>query len=288
VLIHGETGVGKEGVARLVHRASKRKGPFIAVNCATLLGETATATLFGHEKGAFTGALEKRRGVFGEAEGGTVFLDEIGDLPLEVQPRLLRALEQREVTPLGSARPQKIDVQLAAATHADLAKFVALGRFRADLHARLSTWIIELPPLRQRRDDILKLARAFAGVTAQEPLFEASAAEALILYSFPYNVRELKQIVTKLVITSRPPYSQEALAMALSPTQTGIDTSALEDTQPGTAPRLRRGARPSRDELLSVLERCGWNVAAAARELERDRKQVYRWAAMHGIELKDE
>jgi transcriptional regulator with GAF, ATPase, and Fis domain len=287
VLILGETGTGKEGVARLVHRASGRKGPFIAINCATLAGETATATLFGHERGAFTGAVDKRRGVFGEAEGGTLFLDEIGDLPLEVQPRLLRALEQREVTPLGSARPQRVDVQLVAATHADLRSFAAQGRFRPDLHARLSTWVVELPPLRARREDILRLARSFSGAAPGDALFEAEAAEALLLHPFPYNVRELRQVVTKLAIQAQRPFTLEAVRAALSATSPA-DTAALDDTMPGTAPRVRRGARPSREELLAALERCEWNVAAVARELERDRKQIYRWAALHGITLKDE
>ncbi|MCA9515688.1 MAG: sigma 54-interacting transcriptional regulator [Myxococcales bacterium] len=298
LLLLGETGTGKEGLARYAHAQSGRSGPFIAVNCAALGGEMATATLFGHERGAFTGATASRRGLFREAEGGTLFLDEIGDLPLDVQPRLLRALEQLEVTPVGAARPTKVDVRVVAATNADLSEAVAAGTFRADLLARLSAWPVELAPLRERREDILRLARHFAGrkpadVPFGDPMFDADAAEVLLLFEWPFNIRELRQTVTWMMAHGRPPYSiarvpqrvvDGAVRRPPSPTDgvPGTQTAPLKVALP-----RRRRVRPSRNELLAALSEHDFNISAVARAFERDRKQIYRWVTHYGIPISD-
>ncbi|MCC6622772.1 MAG: sigma 54-interacting transcriptional regulator [Deltaproteobacteria bacterium] len=303
VLVLGPTGSGKEGVARLVHEASGRRGPWLAVNCATLGGETATAALFGHERGAFTGAAAARRGCFREAERGTLFLDEIGDLPLDVQPRLLRALEQKEVVPLGASRPVQVDVRLVAATNADLSAKILDHRFRADLYARLASWIIEVPSLASRREDVLRLARHFAGrspgragALTDVPLFGVELAERLLLHAWPYNVRELRQLVLALRVAGEPPWDEADLpagfgAATVATSGPAPNDPALEDTAPGGAaarrrPRMR--ARPERDELVRALERHGYNVSAVARELGRDRKQIYRWAELYAIALHED
>ena len=301
VLIIGPTGAGKEGVARLVHDASGRRGPFLAANCATLGGEMATATLFGHERGAFTGAAVARKGLFREAEGGTLFLDEIGELPAEIQPRLLRALEQGEITPVGASRPLEVDVRVVAATNALLATRAEHGTFRADLYARLAGWIIELPPLAARREDVLRLARHFAGLPPQPPieatpLFEPDLAEALVLHDWPYNVRELRQLMARLTLVATPPFALGDLPEPLHGPAATARTAPLSPptaererpAAPPETPRLGAGQRPSKEELVSALAAHDGNVAAVGRFFGRDRKQVYRWALHFGITLVEE
>jgi DNA-binding NtrC family response regulator len=201
VLILGETGTGKELFAQAIHESSPRAGkPFVAVNCGAISKELANAELFGHEKGAFTGADKARPGHFKEAHGGTLFLDEVGDLPLDSQVRLLRALQSKEITPVGSSKVQKVDVRVIAATHRDLAADVAAGRFREDLFHRLAVGILRLPPLREREDDILLLADQFmAEINRDAPShpevqhkeLSESARKILTSHAWPGNVREL-------------------------------------------------------------------------------------------------
>lgn len=201
VLILGETGTGKELFAQAIHESSPRAGkPFVAVNCGAISKELANAELFGHEKGAFTGADKARPGHFKEAHGGTLFLDEVGDLPLDSQVRLLRALQSKEITPVGSSKVQKVDVRVMAATHRDLAADVAAGRFREDLFHRLAVGILRLPPLREREDDILLLADQFmAEINRDAPShpevqhkdLSESARKVLTSHAWPGNVREL-------------------------------------------------------------------------------------------------
>jgi len=281
VLVLGETGSGKEGIARLVHEASARRGPFIAVNCAALGGDTATAALFGHERGAFTGATGARKGFFAEAEHGTLFLDEIGELSPDAQPRLLRALEQKEIVPVGASRPSHIDVRIVAATNADLGAKIKAGQFRADLHARLAVWIVEVPPLARRRDDVLRLARHFAGRSPrgrsafdETPLFEVELAERLVLHGWPYTVRELRQLVLALRVAGIPPWGLEPLPAGFGEAVGQGTEPALEDTVPQQTRRTRTAARPERDELLRALESQAFNVSAVARMFGRDRKQI--------------
>ena len=205
MLIRGESGSGKEVAARAVHALSPRVDePFVPVNCGAISPELAEAELFGHERGAFTGAIASSPGAFGAANGGTLFLDEIGDLPLPLQVKLLRALEAGEVKPVGSPRPRRIDVRIVCATHRDLKKLVRAGAFREDLYYRLAGITVELPPLRDRKDDIIPLAEHFL---AQESFgvdgrFSADARARLVAHRWPGNARELRHVVQLAVVLS--------------------------------------------------------------------------------------
>jgi transcriptional regulator with GAF, ATPase, and Fis domain len=208
VLLTGETGTGKEKVAQTLHHLSPRRDrPFIKVNCGALPGALIESELFGHVKGAFTGAAAPRKGRFELADGGTLFLDEIGELPLDLQPRLLRVLQEREIDPVGSERPRKVDVRLIAATNRDLDALVAEGRFRADLFYRLSVFPIHLPPLRERLEDIRALAEGFLERFARQnkrpPVRLGKAAlNRLQTYPWPGNVRELFNVLERAAILS--------------------------------------------------------------------------------------
>ena len=200
ILITGETGTGKELVARHIHEKSRRSGPFIAVNCGALTESLADAELFGHEKGAFTGAMSARAGWFEAANGGTLFLDEVGDLPQSLQVKLLRVLQEREVVRLGSRRAIPIDVRLVAATNVDLEKAVASGHFRMDLYYRLNVVRLDLLPLRERQGDILPLAEHFAQLYGDRMhigrvTLTDDAESALLAYGWPGNIRELENVM---------------------------------------------------------------------------------------------
>ena len=213
VLILGETGTGKELFAEAIHAASDRAAkPFIAVNCGAIAPDLAGSELFGHKKGAFTGAITDRKGHFQEADGGMLFLDEVGDLPLDSQVRLLRALQAKEVTPLGASNPVKVDVRIIAATHRDLAADVATGRFREDLFHRLAVGILRLPPLRDREGDVGLLTDRFleqinadarGRPEAQEKKLSQGAKNVLLSYAWPGNVRELYHTLLRAAIWSR-------------------------------------------------------------------------------------
>ena len=204
VLVIGESGTGKEFFPQIIHSYSPRKhAKYIAVNCGAIPEGTIDSELFGHEKGSFTGAVASRKGYFEEADGGTIFLDEVAELPLTTQARLLRVLERGEFLKVGSSTVQKTNIRVAAATNVDLLKAVSEGRFREDLYYRLSTVQINIPPLRERGDDILLLARKFASDFAERyrtsPVtFERSGQEALMHYSWPGNVRQLKNVVEQI------------------------------------------------------------------------------------------
>jgi transcriptional regulator with GAF, ATPase, and Fis domain len=208
VLITGETGTGKEKVAQTLHHLSpRREKPFIKVNCSALPATLIESELFGHVKGAFSGAATARKGRFELADGGTLFLDEIGDLPLELQPKILRAIQEKEIDPLGSEKPRKVDVRLVAATHTDLPTAIAEGRFRQDLFYRLSVFPIHLPPLQERPEDIATLAAAFLDRFAREnrrqPIhLPESVREQLEAYAWPGNVRELQNVLERAAILS--------------------------------------------------------------------------------------
>ena len=200
VLVTGETGTGKELIARHIHACSGRDGPFVAVNCGAFSETLIDAELFGHEAGAFTGATHARAGWFEAANGGTLFLDEIGDLPMSLQVKLLRVLQERQVVRLGSRRPVALDVRLVAATNIDLARAVVAQHFRADLYYRLSVAGVRLPSLHERQADILPLARHFIGVhctrlALRMPELTDEAGEALRAYSWPGNIRELENVI---------------------------------------------------------------------------------------------
>jgi sigma-54-specific transcriptional regulator len=205
VLIIGATGTGKELVARQVHERSRRRGPFVAVNCGAFNETLVEAELFGHDAGAFTGAQRAKPGWFEAAEGGTLFLDEIGELPLAQQVKLLRVLQERQVVRVGSRQAIDIDVRLVAATNVDLSQAAEAGEFRRDLWYRLNTVTLNLPPLRQRRDEILPLARHFAGVYAARlsrpvPQLSEEAEHALLAHEWPGNIRELENVIHQALL----------------------------------------------------------------------------------------
>lgn len=206
VLVTGESGVGKESFPQIIHQFSRRKhGPYIAVNCGAIPEGTIDSELFGHEKGAFTGAISDRNGYFAEANGGTIFLDEVGELPLSTQARLLRVLESGEYIKVGSSKVQKTDVRIVAATNVDFATAIAEGRFREDLYYRLNTVPIKVPPLRERSDDIALLFRKFASDFAEKYRMPAiqlteDARRLLVSYSWPGNIRQLKNITEQISI----------------------------------------------------------------------------------------
>jgi PAS domain S-box-containing protein len=265
VLILGETGTGKELFARALHAASGRRGkPLVPVNCAAIPGALIESEFFGHERGAFTGATGKRDGRFTLADGGTIFLDEVGELPIELQGKLLRVLQEGEFEPVGSSRTRKVDVRVVTATNRDLFRSVSEGKFREDLYYRLSTFPITLPPLRERGDDIVLLAeefaRHFAGRMGRriEPLSPAMVAR-LKAYSWPGNVRELRNVIERAVITSRE--GRLNLDRALpgpSPSEAAQAGWGTDAAQVLTADDL---TRIERDNLQRALERSGWQVA---------------------------
>jgi len=229
VLIQGESGTGKELVARALHNLSKRaKAPMISVNCAAIPETLIESELFGHEKGAFTGASAGRAGLVEAADGGTLFLDEIGELPLEAQARLLRVLQEGEIRRVGSTQSQKVDVRLVAATHRDLKSLAKLGEFREDLYYRLHVIALKLPPLRERGNDIVEIAKAFlarqsARMGGDAMYFSREAEQAIRLYSWPGNVRELENAIERAAILSESPeISAELLGI-------DIELSELDD-----------------------------------------------------------
>ena len=219
----GESGTGKELVARALHFGSSRaKGPFIPVNCVAIPEELAESMLFGHVRGAFTGATMDRKGYFELAHGGTLFLDEIGDMPVTLQAKLLRVLEDGCVTPLGSSRERKVDVRVVAATNANFAAQIDAGAFRQDLYFRLAQYVVLVPPLRDRREDIPLLAHHFLRLFAGEmgmptPAMDAESLRLLAAHPFPGNVRELKNVIERALIESGGLHVQGPSIMAARP-----------------------------------------------------------------------
>jgi len=258
ILITGETGTGKELIARAVHRASPRRGrPLIPVNCAAIPENLLETELFGHIKGAFTGATNARVGRFMSAHEGTIFLDEIGDLPLAAQAKLLRVLEERVVSPVGSDTEVAVDVRIIAATHRNLAEMVEQGKFRADLYFRLAVVPIHLPALRDRPDDILTIANLCI-VRARERLgrnvegLDASARTALCTYHWPGNVRELAHVIERAVLLARKPMLSHA-DIPLPHTRSRFARSA-DESGPFVLPSLSKELGDSSLDLRSALE----------------------------------
>jgi formate hydrogenlyase transcriptional activator len=262
VLITGETGTGKELIARAVHRLSQRRDrTFVKLNCAAIPTGLLESELFGHEKGAFTGAVERRVGRFELADGGTLFLDEVGDIPAELQPKLLRVLQEQEFERLGSGRTIKVNVRLVAATHRDLAQLAAGGAFRPDLYYRLHVFPIRLPPLRERRDDVPALVRHFVAVFARRlgkviDTVTAETMSALRRYDWPGNIRELEHLIERAVILSSGPELRVPLGELTA-------TAPRRDPPGGTLQDAER------ELIRRTLAQCGWVVGgphgAAAR-----------------------
>ncbi len=286
VLIHGENGSGKELVARAIHTLSARsQRPFVEVNCAAIPEELIESELFGHERGAFTGALSRRRGRFELADGGTLFLDEIGDMSLKTQAKVLRALEEQAFERVGGRETIKVDVRVIAASNRDLAALIAAGRFREDLYYRLNVIPIEVPPLRERREDIPLLIDHFIRVFCAEngKRVKTVSAEALayfLAYEWPGNVRELRNMVERLVIMARRDViGADDLPAPLRP---------KEPAPAGTGPDGQRSLREARDNferayILAELRANDWNMTRTAERLGIERSHLYRKIKAYGI-----
>jgi DNA-binding NtrC family response regulator len=278
ILIEGETGTGKERVARALHLASGRKGRFVAVNCAAIPRTLLESELFGAEKGAFTGATARRMGRFEQAQGGTLLLDEIGDLPIDLQAKLLRVLEEREVMRLGGGRPVAVDVRVLAATHRDLRKAAQEGGFREDLYYRLAVFPLRIPPLRDRPEDLIPLLRAFAADLRGpqcELTISREAESALRAHRWPGNVRELRNFAERLHLLSDPgPLTLDAGAVAFLASAPAKAPGTIAGL--GTLSYRELCEEAERGILREALERSQGNVAAAARLLKVDRGNLYR------------
>jgi formate hydrogenlyase transcriptional activator len=263
VLIQGETGTGKELIAKAIHAESNRRsGPFVTVNCAAMPGGLLESELFGHERGAFTGALTQTTGRFQRADGGTLFLDEIGDLPIELQPKLLRVLQEQEFERLGSTRTIRVNVRVVAATNQDLARMVQDRRFRADLYYRLNVFPIALPPLRERSEDIPLLVQHFVRKFARRLGREISyipneVMEVLRLHEWPGNIRELQNVIERATI------------MCSGPEFRLPSDEVRQMVKPETPSAIRTLADAEREHILHVLRQVRWVIGgrdgAAAR-----------------------
>ncbi len=285
VLITGESGTGKELVASAIHESSRRAGkPFVAVNSAAIPRELIESEMFGHERGAFTGAVARRLGRFELADGGTLFLDEVGDLQLDAQAKLLRVLESGEVLRVGGTTPHKVDVRVIAATHRSLESAITEGTFRQDLYFRLNLFPIHLPPLRERLEDLPHLVTHLAARVRphRPPRFTPDALGALSAYRWPGNVRELANVVERLAILGGEEIGGEAIR--------GVLPTA--PARPAAAPASGLPARPlsqalddyERELIATAIHQAGGNVAEAARLLRTDRPNLYRRMRRLGLE----
>ncbi|MFN8543277.1 MAG: sigma-54 dependent transcriptional regulator [Candidatus Binatia bacterium] len=275
VLLSGESGTGKELVARTIHqRGPAHDRPFLAINCAGLSETLLDSQLFGHRRGAFTGAVADHDGVFRAAEGGTLFLDEVGEIPLSLQPKFLRAVQEREVTPLGASRPVPINVRLIAATNRDLEEEVRDGRFRSDLFYRLNVVRIALPPLRDRPEDLEPLVAHFIGRFSETyqvapKRVTAEAMVALRTHHWPGNVRELENAIERAFAVS----SADTIALADLPANLGGETIRPGHRPAGSLPTL---AEAEHELVAAALRQSGGNKNEAARILGIDRQRLYR------------
>lgn len=276
ILLLGESGTGKEVLARWIHEQSGVTGQFIPVNCAAIPKDLIAAELFGHTRGAFSGATTARQGLFMAAAGGSLFLDEVADLPLEVQPALLRALQEKRIRPVGAERELDCSARIIAATHIDLAAACAAGRFRHDLYARLSGFTFNLPPLRARRREILPL---FAELCRRPVELEPSAAEALLLRSYTGNIRELSALATGFDVL-RPGDSTLGVGYLAARHPAMVEfLKARESVFPPASKRTPAAPR----QLMSLLNEHTWNISAVAQALGCSRVQVYRWIKAYGL-----
>lgn len=297
VLIEGETGVGKEVVARRLHLKSDRYDqPLVQINCAALPETLAEAELFGHTRGAFTGASEARSGRFELADGGTLFLDEIGELPLALQAKMLRALQEGEIQRMGSDTPIKVDVRIIAATNRDLVKEVEAGRFRADLYHRLSVFPMKVPPLRERAEDVLQLAEYFLErdqhrLNIHKLRLGDDARHSLLAYSWPGNVRELEHTLSRAALKANREQSRDGLVQICArhldlsdmPSVPDIDVQIPEHGVEGVI-SLNVATHVFQARMIEkALAKCGNNVAAAARGLQLDRSNLLRMMKRLGI-----
>ncbi len=281
VLITGESGTGKELVARAIHNLSARKGaPFVTINCAAIPRDLLESELFGHVKGAFTGAIRDKKGKFQLATGGTLFLDEVGDLPPELQPKLLRALQERVVEPVGCAEPEKLDVLIVAATNLDLEEAILQGTFREDLYYRLSVIPVHLPPLRERREDIPLLIRHFAKKQGcGEVVFSEEALVSLSGYPWPGNVRELENTVERLLIMRQG----DTISMGDLPEKIGREEKRGKGRIIDLPDEGYSLEQLEREIVVEALERNNWNQSSASRFLRIPRHVLLYRMEKYGI-----
>jgi DNA-binding NtrC family response regulator len=278
VLVRGESGTGKELIARAVHANSARRYfPIVPVNCGAIPDSLLESELFGHEKGAFTGAQQRRKGKVEMADGGTLFLDEIGAIPPKMQVDLLRVLETKELTRLGGSRPVKVDFRVICATNDDLEKAVKQGTFREDFYFRVNVFTIEIPPLRERRGDIPLLARHFVERFARQmdkriTGISAAAMELLVAHDWPGNVRELSNAIERAMVVGAPPEIRPDDLPLRAPRPAGASAGdvSLADLE--------------RRHIADVLERTGWNISRTAEILDVDRATVYNKIKRYGLE----
>lgn len=287
VCILGETGTGKELVARAIHeRSARRLGPFITLNCAAVPAELIESELFGHEKGSFTGASGRHIGKFEQANQGTIFLDEIGDMPLEMQTKLLRVLEEAEVERVGGAKPVPVNVRVLVATHRDLEARVREQKFRQDLFHRIYVFPLRLPPLRERRDDIPALIEHFAVQVCRQngwkPVpFSGDALQELQSQSWPGNVRELRNMVERLMLLSTDGQVDLTTVQATLPNSASYSTPVAS-----SGPLAERVQSFERETILTELKRSHHNVSTAAKTLGLERSHLYKKAEQLGIDLR--
>jgi DNA-binding NtrC family response regulator len=295
VLVQGETGTGKELVARAIHQQSPRRpAPFVALDCGAIPETLVESELFGHERGAFTGAQARREGHFQLAKGGTLFLDEIGNVPLATQAKLLRALEQREVNPLGATRAVAVDARIIAATNSELEESVKAGRFRADLYYRLSEFTIALPPLRSRREDIMHLSQRFLDEVSMElrrPVRRIAdeAMQVLLQHDWPGNVRELRNVVRKAALLATDVVTPEHIPAlsASAPAPSRVAAEPLgEDLSLREVAELAAG-QAEREVIRHALESTKGNKSQAARLLRTDYTTLHAKMKRYGISARD-
>lgn len=303
IILHGETGTGKEVVARATHTLSGRKGAFVAVNCGALPDTLLESELFGHKKGAFSGATEDRPGLVRSSDKGTLFLDEIGDLPAASQSAFLRVLQESEVLPVGGNKPIAVDLRVVAASHKDLPALVEQGLFRGDLFARLSGFTLDLLPLRQRREDmgllIAALLRTMSEGMAAEVSFSCEAARALFLREWPHNVRELSKCLATACVLAKggrieegqlpaasiglrrswPVLPQGPVTLRPPPPESERSFSAPESARPLSTEDTRR-----REELVGLFREHRGNISAVARATGKGRTQIHRWIERYDID----
>ncbi len=278
VIVHGESGTGKELIARAIHDTSGRQGPFVAVNCAAITETLLESELFGHRKGAFSGAIGDRKGLIESSSGGTLFLDEIGELSAKGQAALLRVLEQQEVTPVGANRPVSVDLRVVAATHRVLLEDLNEGGFREDLYARLSTFVVTLPPLRERKAELGSITAALLRRNSsdlEKLCFSPSAARALLQYDWPRNVRELEKCLTSAVVLADAERIESAHLSEL--------------VRSGGTPQGESATREDeqlRQDLTRLLGEHRGNVTHVGNAMGKKRQQIQKWCKRLGIDPK--
>jgi DNA-binding NtrC family response regulator len=295
VCILGETGTGKELVARALHeRSARREKPFVTLNCAAVPSELIESELFGHEKGSFTGAAARHLGKFEQAHGGTLFLDEIGDMPTAMQAKLLRLLQEGELERIGGERPIVVNTRVIVATHRDLEALVRKGVFREDLYHRIFVFPITLPPLRERVEDIPPLAEHFASIVAEQNswkprTFSPEAIEQLTRYSWPGNVRELRNVVERLLLLTDDVVDGATARQLLAGRHAdAVEADLLGRLRGSGGPLADRVTAFEREVVLAELQAHGFNVAETARALGLERSHFYKKCQQLGIDVKTE